>query len=93
MWEVYEHRRVSRQLDRLPIDVLKRYEKWKDIVVVSRPQGLRLIKGLRDEPLKGEWKGHRSSRLNDRYRVLYRVERERILVEVVSVTAHDYRSR
>jgi addiction module RelE/StbE family toxin len=90
---VYEHRRVSRQLDRLPIDVLKRYEKWKDIVVVSRPQGLRLIKGLRDEPLKGEWKGHRSSRLNDRYRVLYRVERERILVEVVSVTAHDYRSR
>jgi addiction module RelE/StbE family toxin len=93
MWEVYEHRRVSRQLDRLPIDVLKRYEKWKDIVVVSGPQGLRLIKGLRDEPLKGEWKGHRSSRLNDRYRVLYRVERERILVEVVSVTAHDYRAR
>ena len=93
MWEVYEHRRVSRQLDRLPTDVLKRYEKWKDIVVVSGPQGLRLIRGFRDESLKGQWKGHRSSRLTGQYRVLYRVDRERIVVEVVSVSAHDYRAR
>jgi addiction module RelE/StbE family toxin len=93
MWEVYEHRRVSRQLDRLPTDVLKRYEKWKDIVVVSGPQGLRLIRGFRDESLKGQWKGNRSSRLTGQYRVLYRVDRERIVVEVVSVSAHDYRAR
>ena len=93
MWEVYEHRRVGRQLDRLPTDVLKRYEKWKDIVTVSAPHGLRLIKGFHDESLKGRWKGHRSSRLNQQYRVLYRVESERILVEVVSVTAHDYRKK
>lgn len=93
MWEVYEHRRVGRQLDQLPTDVLKRYEKWKDIVTVSGPHGLRLIKGFRDESLKGRWKGHRSSRLNQQYRVLYRVESERILVEVVSVTAHDYRKK
>jgi addiction module RelE/StbE family toxin len=93
MWEVYEHRRVVRQLDRLPIDVLKRYEKWKDIVTISGPQGLRLIKGLRDEPLKGQWEGHRSSRLSRQYRVFYRIESDRILVEVVSVTAHDYRRK
>jgi len=93
MWEVYEHRRVGRQLDQLPTDVLKRYEKWKDIVTVSGPHGLRLIKGFRDESLKGRWKGHRSSRLNQQYRVLYRVENERILVEVVNVTAHDYRKK
>jgi len=93
MWGVYEHRRVGRQLDQLPTDVLKRYEKWKDIATVSGPLGLRLIKGFRDESLKGRWKGHRSSRLNQQYRVLYRVESERILVEVVSVTAHDYRKK
>jgi addiction module RelE/StbE family toxin len=91
MWEVFEHSRVARQLDRLPTDVLRRYEKWKDIVTISGPQGLKLIKGFRDEPLRGEWKGHRSSRLSRQYRVLYRVESERIRVEVVSVTAHDYR--
>ena len=93
MWEIYEHRRVGRQLDQLPIDVLKRYEKWKDIVSISGPTGLRLIKGFHDEALKGKWKGHRSSRLNRQYRVLYRVENERILVEVVNISAHDYRKK
>ena len=91
MWEVYEHKRLSRQLKKLPTDVLKRYEKWKDIVTISGPQGLRLIKGLRDEALFGKWKGHRSSSLSRRFRVIYRIENDRILVEVVNVTAHDYR--
>ena len=91
MWVVYEHQRLARQLKKLPTDVLKRYEKWKDIVTISGLQGLRLIKGLRDEALFGKWKGHRSSRLSRRFRVIYRIENDRILVEVVNVTAHDYR--
>jgi plasmid maintenance system killer protein len=93
MWEVYEHTRVGRQLKRLPTEVLKRYEKWKDIVTISGPQGLRMIKGFHDESLFGKWKGHRSSRLNAQFRVMYRVENDRILVEVVSITAHDYRKK
>ena len=91
MWEVYEHRNAVKHLDALPVDVLKRYEKWKDIVRVSGPRGLREIKGFRDEALAGEWKGHRASRLNQQYRVIYRIERESILIQVVRVTAHDYR--
>jgi addiction module RelE/StbE family toxin len=93
MWVVYEHQRLERQLKRLPKDVLKRYEKWKDIVTISGPQGLWLIKGLHDEALFGKWKGHRSSRLNLQHRVFYRVEGEQVLVEVVSITAHDYRKK
>ena len=93
MWEVYEHRRVAGQISRLPIEILKRYEKWKDIVQLSGPTGLRLIKGFRDEALRGEWKGHRSSRLGQQYRVIYRIEREEVLVEVVNLTAHDYRRK
>jgi addiction module RelE/StbE family toxin len=93
MWAVYEHRRTWRQLDRLPQDVLKRYEKWKDIVRLSGPQGLRQIRGFNDEALRGKWQRHRSSRLNQQYRVIYRIERDRVLVEVVSVTAHDYRNK
>ena len=93
MWEILEHRRTWKQLDRLPIDILKRYEKWKDIVRLSGPNGLRQIEGFNDEALRGEWRGHRSSRLSRQYRVIYRVERDRVLVEVVSVTAHDYRKK
>ena len=93
MWEILEHRRVSRKLSRLPLEVLKRYEKWKDIVRISGPSGLRLIKGLRDEGLRGEWKGHRSSRLGLQYRVIYRVVAQEVVVEVIDVTSHDYRRR
>jgi len=89
MWEIYEHRRVSRQLDRLPTEVVQRYEKWKDIVSLSGPRGLRQIRGFNDEALRGDWKGHRSSRLNQQYRVIYCIEGELVLVQVVSVTAHD----
>ncbi len=73
MWEVYEHRRVVKQLAVLPLEILKRYEKWKDIAMVSGPTSLRLIKGFRDEALRGEWQGHHSSRLGVQYRVNYKV--------------------
>jgi toxin HigB-1 len=93
MWLIYEHRRVSKQLLSASQDVLKKYEKWKDIVSLSGPQGLRKLKGLHDEALSGEWKGYRSSRLNLQYRVIYKVENEQILIQVVKVTPHDYRRK
>lgn len=93
MWEVYEHRRIGRRVQRLPIEILKRYEKWKDIVRISGPPGLRLIKGFHDEALRGEWEDHRSSRLGLQCRVIYCVEHDEVFVEVVDIAAHDYRRR
>jgi len=93
MWEVYEYRRVAARVRRLPGEVLKRYEKWKDIVRISGPAGLRLIKGFHDEVLRGEWQRHRSSRLGIQYRVIYRVVAQEVQVFVVDLTAHDYRRR
>ncbi|MCH7822019.1 MAG: type II toxin-antitoxin system mRNA interferase toxin, RelE/StbE family [Proteobacteria bacterium] len=54
------------------------------------PGGLRLIRGFRDESLRGRWNGHRSSRLGDQYRIIYRIGKKRLYVMVVDVTAHDY---
>ena len=93
MWQVLEHRRVVRRIANTPVEILKRYEKWKDIVSISGPQGLRSIKGFRDEALGGELKGHRSSRLGDQFRVIYRVEAQNIAVKVIDLTAHDYRRK
>ncbi|HKJ18744.1 MAG TPA: type II toxin-antitoxin system mRNA interferase toxin, RelE/StbE family [Xanthomonadales bacterium] len=72
---------------------MKRYEKWKDIVRISGPPGLRAIRGFNDEALKGQWKGYRSSRLGQKYRVLYKIESQDILVKVVDLTPHDYRKK
>ncbi|NVM57890.1 MAG: type II toxin-antitoxin system mRNA interferase toxin, RelE/StbE family [Desulfobacterales bacterium] len=93
MWTIYEHRNLVRKLPRVPQEILKRYEKWKDIVAISGPEGLRLIKGFNDEALRGKWAGHRSSRLGLQYRLIYRVERDNVYVQVIDITAHDYRRK
>ena len=91
MWRIEEHRRVDRQAASVPVEILKRYEKWKDIASMSGPMGLRLMKGFRDEALAGAWKGCRSSHWGDHWRVIYRVVADGSLFQVESVAAHDYR--
>ena len=93
MWQILEHRKLGRRLGRLPAEILKRYEKWKDIVRISGPAGLRLIKGFHDEALRGEWRGYRSSRLGMQYRVIYRVQSKEVEVYVIDITTHDYRRK
>jgi len=91
MWQILEHRRVDKQCATVPQEILKRYEKWKDIATISGPPGLRQIVGFHDEALAGAWKGHRSSRLGMQFRVIYRVLPDESMFQVMSITAHDYR--
>ena len=84
---------MARKLSRLSKEVLKRYEKWKDIVRISGPEGLRMIKGFHDEALKGQWYGYRSSRLGFQYRIIYGLEKDKFYVKVVEITPHDYRRK
>jgi addiction module RelE/StbE family toxin len=91
MWRVEEYRRVDRQLTSAPTEILKRYEKWRDIAGMSGPPGLRLIKGFHDEALSGQWVGYRSSRLGEKWRVIYRVIPAQLLFQVAVITAHEYR--
>ena len=93
MWQVLERKGLRKTLVKLPLDVMKRYEKWKDVVQLSGPSGLRLIKGFHDEALSGQWKGHRSSRLGDKYRVIYLIENDQMIVKVIDLSAHDYRRK
>lgn len=91
MWRIEEHRRIDKQAASAPKEILRRYEKWKDIAALSGPPGLRLIQGFHDEALRGKWNGYRSSRLGDQWRVIYRAIAEQFLFQVASITAHDYR--
>jgi len=91
MWEIYESNKLVKSAKKLPVEIIKRYEKWKDIVTLSGPSGLRLIKGFHDEALSGKWFGFRSSRLNIKYRVIYKVIKNELIVEVIDLNAHDYR--
>ena len=93
MWTIYEHRDLTKRLLNSPKEILKRYQKWKDIVEISGPAGLRMIKGFHDESLKGQWRGYRSSRLGLQYRVIYKIVNESLLVQVMDVNPHDYKRK
>lgn len=93
MWTVYEHRKLVGRISQIPVEILKRYEKWKDIVTISGPSGLREIRGFHDEALKGAWSGHRSSRLGLQWRIIYRVENRQLYVLVFDINPHDYRRK
>ena len=99
MWRIFEGPKAWKSLarcpneTRCPNEILKRYEKWREILLISGPPGLRLIRGFNDEALKGGWFGYRSSRLGLQFRVIYRVVKDELWIEVVELNAHDYRMR
>lgn len=91
MWQIFEGPKARKALDKLPREMLKKYEKWKDVVRLGGPTALRTIRGFNDEALRGKWFGYRSSRLSLQYRLIYRVVKDVLMIEVFDVNAHDYR--
>ena len=93
MWVICERKWVQKAIKKAPKDIVRRYEVWKKIVELSGPQGLKLIKSFRDEALRGEWKGYRSSRLGAQWRIIYKVEKDLFEVYVFEINPHDYRKK
>ena len=93
MWQIFESNELDKSISALPLEIIKRYEKWKDVVRISGIEGLREIKGFHDEKLKGNLEGLRSSRLSDKYRIIYSFNRGICRVFTIKITVHDYRSK
>ena len=90
MWHIREHHNLDKIIAKLPLQVIKKYELWKDIVFRHGPDKLQEFPGFHDEKLKGKLEGERSSRLNIQYRVIYTVEKEVVSVYVIDITPHKY---
>jgi len=90
MWHIREHHNLDKIIAKLPLQVVKKYELWKDIVFRHGPDKLREFPGFHDEKLMGELGGQRSSRLNIQYRVIYSIEKEIVSVYVIDITPHKY---
>jgi len=93
MWQIFEKKTLLKGVKKIPQDILKHYEVWKRIVEHEGPQGLRLIKGLHDEALKGQLAGFRSPRLTKQWRVLYKIEKQMLEIYVIDINPHDYRRK
>jgi proteic killer suppression protein len=90
MWHIKEHRSIAKTCSGLPLHIVKKYELWKNIVFRHGPDKLKEFSGFHDEKLKGERKMQRSSRLSDRHRVIYTVNRDIVTVFVLEITPHEY---
>ena len=90
MWHIREHKKLEKIITKLPPQVVKKYELWKDIIFRHGPEKLKEFPGFHDEKLTGDRSGQRSSRLNLQYRVIYEVDKDIVIIYVIEITAHDY---
>lgn len=65
---------------------------WVGAVQLDSLEQTRRLPGYHDEPLHGEWQGHRSVRLNRSYRAIYSIQNDGVLefVLVETVNKHEY---
>ena len=90
MYTIQEHRSIEKIIRKIPSWIVKEYEVWKNLIYGHGPKILNQFPGYHDEPLKGDRKGQRSSRLSLKYRVIYGVDKSTITVYVLEITAHPY---
>jgi mRNA-degrading endonuclease RelE of RelBE toxin-antitoxin system len=90
MWHIYEHSSIAKTCSKLPQQIVKKYELWKNIIFRHGPEKLREFPGFHDEALKGKRRGQRSSRLSLQYRVIYAVKHDIVTIYVLEITPHQY---
>jgi proteic killer suppression protein len=90
MWHILEHKDIEKKIKKVPPQVVKKYELWKNLVFRHGPKILKDFPGFNDEILKGDRKGQRSSRLSLQHRVIYEVVGEIVTIYVVEITPHKY---
>ncbi len=90
-WNIEESKAVNKILNRVPDQVVRKYQFWLEMMQNYGPHAVKSWKGFKDEKLKGRWRRFRAFRLNKQYRVIYRVEHESVTVFVMKIDPHTYR--
>jgi toxin HigB-1 len=85
-------RRAKKDLGKCPTHIVQSFMTWVGAVQLEGLERIRRLPGYHDEPLLGEWKGHRSVRLSRSYRAIYVIRHddsiEFVLVE--NISKHEY---
>ena len=87
-------RQAQKDLQKAPIQVQRKFKTWSRSIRLYGLETVRQTPAYHDEPLHGKRKGQRSIRLNRHWRAIYEeTENQGVIVTVLEVTAHDYRTR
>ncbi len=90
MNKVILHKRVQKQIKKLPAHIVLNLKTWMTTVEEDGITETRKLSGYHDEPLAGNRKGQRSFRLAKAYRGFYIEHDDKIIIEVIEVNKHDY---
>ena len=84
--------KARKDLRKIPVHILRKFEFWAKQVTIEGISKVRRIPGFHDEPLKGQRHGQRSIRLSPSYRAIYRVlpDQQVELIQVEEITKHEY---
>ena len=91
LWVIKESRQVQKIIEKAPQQILKKYQFWSSLIQTQGPQAVRFFPGFKDEKLKGNLQAYRSSRLNDQYRVIYKLDEKEGIIYVEKIDTHTYR--
>jgi proteic killer suppression protein len=88
--KVSRSRGFEKQLRKVPDFIKKKVIFWIFLVESKGLAEVMRSPGFHDEPLKGERRGERSARMNKAYRLIYRVIKDRVRIELLEVNKHEY---
>jgi addiction module RelE/StbE family toxin len=93
MWIVEIAKSADKELKKAPLTIRESFDAWKNLIEQNGPTSVHKINGYWDHALKGEWKGARSSSLNEQWCVFYLVEGRSVRILILKITPHDYRRK
>lgn len=87
-------KQAQKGFTKAPQQVQNKLLKWMGDVEAKGLTAVSVQPAYHDEPLTGQRQGQRSIRLNLQWRAIYTVQSNgTILVTILEVTPHDYRTR
>ncbi|MBF0203847.1 MAG: hypothetical protein HQK67_05920 [Desulfamplus sp.] len=90
MNQVIINKNAQKQLQKLPLHIVRKLQLWAEQVEMLGIREVRKISGYHDEPLQANRIGQRSVRLSKAYRAFYIEHENDIIVEVIEVNKHEY---
>lgn len=91
--EVRVSKLANKQLAKAPVSMRLKLDTWLSEVSTFGLATTRLRGGWHDEPLQGKRQNQRSIRLNKQWRAIYTTSNNVLILTVLEVTPHDYRTR
>ena len=83
-WTIIDSK-IKKDIDKLPKSIRIKYKFWKRLIEFNGLKPLRQLKSYHFEKLSGKRKKQYSCRLSNSYRIIFKIEKDKIRIIVLEV--------